>query len=809
MALKGNDLKLIFLLIRAFIIIACLISKTSNSFAQENGKIKREESEINIYSENVLKGFEELIVALRINYVDTNIVSTALKAHNNDILVEFCDLSDSGVKAEYLYPARATINNTDYINLSKLQGVSYEIDKANLVLIINFPPFAMPLQYISVWQQDKLDGNNAAPLKALLVDYDLTFTNAANQNYFAGVQSLKYSDGFNSIAHSVFAKKQFYGKKQLDIIRLDTSWSKEDEVKMTKWRVGDSITNSADWSSSTRFGGFQYTTDFSLNPNLITYPLVSFSGRADLPTALDVYANSHLVYKTELKTGDFNMDNLPVAAGKGSIEIRQQDITGKIKVITIPYYNVPSLLKEGLVDYSFDVGSQRIGYGTFSNKYRYLVTSFDYNKGMSSNWTSGVHFESMKDVFAVGTSNLYKLGNYGVLSGSLATSGPKLGNAQKLLLGYAFQAHKFGFSIQKTLSNKNFINVFNLDTSGVRNSTQASFSYSLTDKSSVGLSYISALSASNKDEKNKTEMLLLTYQNNLTKNSSMSISSGFDMKDKKNAFIALSFGLNLGSNYLSSSIYKNGSDWQKQASIASNSMDEHYLDLDYRVNLSHDKKFGYDAEFNKSFDNTDATLYLFNYGDTRIRQLSLVGSVAATSGGLFLSERINDSFAVVKVADFKKAEVYHNNQFVATTNEKGIAFIPSIPSYVQSKITVDEHTLPLSASFVDNVFVINPKRNMGVYVKFDISRMRSGEVTLVDNEGDVIRPDTDVIIEDIEEELFVGYDGKLYIPNLNDLKHLKGKACKDNVCCHFSISLDGMEDLEILDLGVQKCQSSL
>lgn len=751
------------------------------------------------------QGFEEVIVALKINYVETDLISTTLKTHNNDILVPLADLSGFEIKASYIERGKATINNIDYINLSKLVAIDYKLDEENLVLIINFPPSAMQLQNLSAWHESShpLEGYRGAPIRSFFINYDLTTTRQHKKYYAAGVQELNYSNTQYSVNQTVLTRQDFFDKKPMTIIRLDSNWTRDNEDSIASLRIGDSITNGSEWSSSTRFAGAQYSTDFSLRPNLITYPLVDFKGRADLPSALDVYANSQLLYKTELKTGEFNMNNLPVSAGQGALEVKQQDITGKLQTITIPYYISPVLLKKDLTDYSFDVGTQRIGYGTLSNKYRYLVTSFDYNKGISANWTAGAHFESMKNVFAVGATNLYQIGNYGVVSASLATSGPRLSKAQKMMLGYSFQGQIFSWSIQQMISGHNFINTFNLDSSGIRKSTQGSVSYSLNDKSSVGLSYLRALAESN-DQMNKTELLSINYQNNLTKNSSLRISVGTDLKNKGNNFVALSFGINLGANYLSSNVYNDGKKWVEQVGISSNSKE--YNGLTYRGNLTKDSPMGYDAQIEKSLPKIDATFYAFNYANDPVQQLSLQGAVAATADGVFATKTISDSFAIARVAKFKGIGVYHNNQYITKTNEKGIVFIPNVPSYIDSKIRIDEQDLPLSAQFSDTTFIVNAKRKTGVVANFDITKAHIAELTLVDINGTYVTQDSDVKIDGLEEEFFVGYDGKVYVANLKNLKEINGSACKVDECCHFSISLEGMDDIEIIDLGVQKCQ---
>ncbi|KIJ88890.1 hypothetical protein [Rickettsia asembonensis] len=48
--------------------------------------------------------------------------------------------------------------------------------------------------------------------------------------------------------------------------------------------------------------------------------------------------------------------------------------------------------------------------------------------------------------------------------------------------------------------------------------------------------------------------------------------------------------------------------------------------------------------------------------------------------------------------------------------------------------------------------------------------------------------DSTVNIEGLDEEIFVGYDGKVYINDIKDLEVLNGSICDDNEennrCCH-------------------------
>ena len=183
---------------------------------------------------------------------------------------------------------------------------------------------------------------------------------------------------FKEVNDIVFIKAKSRKKIDTQLTRLETNWTFDNVNEMARWRIGDSLTKAADWSGSTRFVGLQYSTNFSVRPDLITHPLANFQGRADLPTIFDVYANNLPIYHGESKTGDFEVANLPVITGKGELVVKTQDITGVVRTITMPYYSSPSLLKAGLADYSFEAGIARKDFGLTSNRYTDFVTSANY-----------------------------------------------------------------------------------------------------------------------------------------------------------------------------------------------------------------------------------------------------------------------------------------------------------------------------------------------------------------------------------------------------------------------------------------------
>ena len=77
-----------------------------------------------------------------------------------------------------------------------------------------------------------------------------------------------------------------------------------------------------------------------------------FSASAAVPSTVEVYANQARTFSQEITGGPFNINNIPLNTGPGTMRIVLRDATGKETVTEYSYYNSTSLLAPGLFDYS-------------------------------------------------------------------------------------------------------------------------------------------------------------------------------------------------------------------------------------------------------------------------------------------------------------------------------------------------------------------------------------------------------------------------------------------------------------------------
>nr|WED69264.1 hypothetical protein PJ912_04250 [Pectobacterium colocasium] len=133
--------------------------------------------------------------------------------------------------------------------------------------------------------------------------------------------------------------------------RFDTYWRYNDNERMITYQVGDLISNSLTWSNSVRMGGLRVARNFGLRPDIVTYPMLQYTGTAAVPSTLDLFINGYKANSTSLNAGPFTLTNTPYLNGAGEATVITTDAQGRQISTTIPFYVSNALLREGLSDF--------------------------------------------------------------------------------------------------------------------------------------------------------------------------------------------------------------------------------------------------------------------------------------------------------------------------------------------------------------------------------------------------------------------------------------------------------------------------
>ena len=141
-----------------------------------------------------------------------------------------------------------------------------------------------------------------------------------------------------------------------DFARLDTTFTRDFPGRRATLRLGDSLTEAGALGRPVRFGGIQWSTDFSTDPTFVTFPLPTIGGLASQPSVAEVFLNNTRRVTEQVPPGPFAIEDLPALTGAGELQLKVTDLLGRETLVTQSYYVSSRLLRAGLSEYSYEVG---------------------------------------------------------------------------------------------------------------------------------------------------------------------------------------------------------------------------------------------------------------------------------------------------------------------------------------------------------------------------------------------------------------------------------------------------------------------
>jgi outer membrane usher protein len=167
--------------------------------------------------------------------------------------------------------------------------------------------------------------------------------------------------------------------------------------------------------------------------------------------------------------------------------------------------------------------------------------------------------------------------------------------------------------------------------------------------------------------------------------------------------------------------------------------------------------------------------WLFNY----------TGSAALLHGDALLSRQLTDGFAVVDANGAPGVKVLANNSFVATTDRRGLAIVPSLPSYNRNLISLDQNSVPLDVDVDLSERIVVPMARSGLLVKFKAEPVQGALLALVAEDGKELPVGAEVSVIGDKEVYEVALHGEAFIPVLQfpaDIHvHWDGVKCQATV----------------------------
>jgi outer membrane usher protein len=469
------------------------------------------------------------------------------------------------------------------------------------------------------------------------------------------------------------------------------------------------------------------------------------------------------------------------------------DATGQQVQTGLPFYNSPTLLSQGLYDFSVEGGFARRAYATLSDVYDpHPIASATFRQGIRDDVTLESHAEVGEGMANAGLGAVTNFGPFGTLSAAGTASHFSGAMGYQTFAAYNFQFGDvtFNASSQRTFGQYNDLaSVTATQAQYIANGApmiapygvasaasgwdprppkaldQISFSAPLPFlKTSLTTSLINLVDANN----TYSRILAASLTQALPCHASFYATVFTDLSNRRNAglFVGLSIPF--------------GADISASVGVSSTPGSGPTIATDVQQTLEkQDGSYGWrvhDAEGALPYRAADGS-YRSSYGvvDIGVQQLDgrtsgtaqIDGSVAALGGGVFFGNRILDSFAVVD-AGVPGVGVSQDNRPIGETNPWGKYLVADLRSYQSNKIGIDPTSLPMTGEADVTQKIVTPSGHSGVYVNFGVKKdVRGALIVLTGADGLPLPAGSKGRLEGSDETFVVGYDGEAYVKQLS------------------------------------------
>jgi outer membrane usher protein len=681
------------------------------------------------------------------------------------------------------------------IPLSRLPDVSYHVDMPTQRLMVNAS--------VASLSPTLIDALSDHPEKGVTLNYNLVGITVAGQTFASGLFDGRFFTPYGVASSGLLAN---IGNNLHQAIRLDSTYTYSNADTMRRYRLGDVVSGGFSWSRPVRLGGAQITTDFSLRPDLVTFPVPGVSSQVAVPSTVDVLVNGVQQLSREVPPGPFQVQQLPIVTGAGTISMVVTNPLGQQTTQTLPYYASALLLAPGISDYSLEAGAVRLNYGVFSNDYSTMAASASFRRGVSPWLTLEAHAESTAGMVMGGAAAAINLANAGVLSLSGAASRSGHGGRQ-FGIGIERITPVFSISASTLFASKDFQDVAAVDGDPVpRLLVRANMGLSLGSVGSFGVAYTginrdasrvarifnsSSLSTNAAAQgfdrytypvpAQHVQLVTASYSRRLFGSIYGYATAYYDLAQSHSAggLIGVSIPIGNRSSVSLSGAAASGLDYgtvQAMRSVVDIGDTGGQVLSTSGASARQLAEFDYKAPWALLGVGADRS-----YGQTATRATAQ-GALSVVNGGVFASNTIYDGFAVVDTEGVKDVHVLEENRAIGMTDASGQLLVPDLRSYDTNRIGIDPRDVPADSDVGPITGIVRPQDRSGVVLAFPIRASRGATLHLVDDGGVPIAVGGEATLAASGLTVPVGYDGQAFVKGLSGhnrvtVRRTDGRTC--------------------------------
>lgn len=683
-----------------------------------------------------------------------------------------------------LVPEDLRLQPDGLVALTDLPGLTWKIDQPRQVLELTVSParLSSTAWQVNPWNiRRKIESG-----MGITLNYDAVGTFTGGQ---AGGTSSFDLRSFSpwGILSSDWLTTEGAASGQSPAIRLDAAYTYADVNSLRRYTVGDFIGGGLSWTRPVHLEGVQIRSDFSTRPDLITFPMPAIGGSAAVPSTVTVLANGNVVSSNQVAAGPFQVQQLPVVSGAGTLTLTVTNALGQQVTLNQPFYASSTLLAPGLQTYSLQTGLVRRAWGALSNDDGKMAGTALYRRGINRRLTVEAATEATPGVFMAGGGGAATLGHLGAMNFAVAGSHASGATGAQYSFGVQRVARAYSVGGSAVLADRRYRDLAAMNGTGVyRRQIGATATFSVKRIGSLSAAFAGldqdappvvvpatastathakVLSANYFLQYRRVGFFAAAYHNfsAISQNNQVQLGLMFFLGKQRSANAS---GTTNGSEQIQvqQTVVYIG-DWGYQGLVAVDSSSQHEF-----VEAQYKSKMG-----------------LFSAGVDALSGLitgraEAQGALSFVDGSLFPSNYVYDSFGVVDTAPAAHVHVLQENREIGTTNKAGKMLVPDMRSFQLNRIGVAASDVPPDVTLSVDTYQIRPQDRSGVVIKFPMRFSYGALLRLVDAAGAPLPLGSTATLLATGTAYPVGYDGEAYVENLSPhnemtVKLPNGRAC--------------------------------
>lgn len=641
--------------------------------------------------------------------------------------------------------------------------VAYNASNQSVTLMVDVARLAVGTARLNAVEQDT---PIAASSTGALVNYDLFANLNGGRLSFDGYTETRFFSGNSLLENTaLFRASDSGGSWGGKVTRLDTAFSMSFPEKRLTIRAGDIVTRGTGWSRPTRLGGLRIGTDFALQPYLVTAPIPKFFGEATLPSTVDLYIDGLKRYSGQISPGTFELGlGANQITGAGTAQVVVTDALGQVSTVNLPIYDTPLLLRKGLSDWSVELGAVRENYGNKSFDYDSKpAISASLRHGMSDLLTLEAHGEGSDGLVNGGAGFAWITPMGGVIAGSVAGSHSQGKTGHRVEGGFSWSDSRFNIAATVQRASDEFSDLASLNGSRIPVARDlASVGFNSGKYGSFGASLLRQRYAGEASDAYAS----LNWHKGIGDRASLSFSANQNLNDSsdRSLFVTLSFSPKKRDHFSASAQFN---DFRESASLSYHRSVPYEGGLGFAVNTAYSSdSFRASAQLDHLGSKGQVTAGARLVGGNVSGYAGYSGSLVAMDGGVFITRKIFDGFALVSTDGMSDVPVELHNREIGKTNSDGHLLITGLNAYQRNRVSIDQSDISANY-FVQRLSQeVVPSLRAGVKVDFAITPTKSVLMTLVDAQGEFLPVQTAASMDGADNDaqsLMVGFDGQLFI----------------------------------------------